>query len=97
MTNIGPYVTLVAIIVVALLIMLVVAPLLTRLSLIFEAISVALEGLGEYTGHPKLVWLGCLVVVMVCFGCAVLAVIVAGSLMTCSSGNPAYLCRLFGR
>ncbi len=97
MTDIGPYITLAVIIVIALALILVVVPLLTRLSFVVEALSLGIEGLGEYTGHPKLMWLGCLVFVMMCCGCAVLAIVLTGSLITCSSSNPAYLCRLIGR
>ncbi len=95
--NIGPYITLGIIVAIALVVLVVLIPLLTRLSFIMEAISLMLEGLGEYTEHPRLVWLGCLVLVLTCLGCAVVAVVVAGSLLTCNTSSPAYLCRLIGR
>ncbi len=97
MANIGPYVTLGAILVIALLVILVAVPLLTRLSFIAEAISLILEGLGEYTEHPRLVWLGCIVGVMLCCGCIIIAVVVGAALTTCGSSNPALLCHVFGR
>jgi hypothetical protein len=95
--NLTPYLTLGGIVCLGLIILAVVVPLLTRLSIWAEALTLAGEGLGEYLGHPRLVWLACLVVVLMICGCVVLVIVVAGALLTCNPGNTAQLCRLIGR
>ena len=79
------------------IVVLVVVPLLLRFTTWFEALALLLEGVGEFAGHSRLVWLGCVAVVLGIMGCCVVALVVSGALLTCNSGNPAQLCRLIGR
>ncbi len=95
--NLTPYLALGGIVCLGLIILAVVVPLLARFSIWFEALTMAGEGLGEYLGHPRLVWLGCLVVALMLCGCCVLVIVLAGALLTCGQGNTSQLCRLIGR
>lgn len=95
--NLSPYLTLGGIVCLGLIILVVVIPLITRFSIWFEALTLMGEGLGQYLGHPRLVWLACLVVALMICGCVVLAIVLAGALLTCNPDSPAQLCRLIGR
>jgi hypothetical protein len=95
--NLTPYLALGGIVCLGLVVLLVAVPLLTRFSIWFEALTMVGEGLGQYLGHPRLVWLGCLVITLMCCGCVVLVIVLAGALLTCGQGNSAQLCRLIGR
>ena len=75
----------------------VVMPFLTRFSRVLEALPLLIEGLGEYFGNPRLVWLGCLIIALTLVACCVLAVVGGGLLVSCFTGNPTQLCRLIGR
>ena len=81
----------------AVIVAMVVFPLLGRLSLIIEAGSLLAEGLGEYFGNPRVVWIGCLVVLLTIGCCCCIVVVGAGALLTCGTANPSQLCRLIGR
>jgi len=81
---------------VGLLILLVMMRVLTRVSVIFEAFSLLEEPLGEYLGNPRLVMLGCVVVLLGIVGCCVLAFILIGALLTCGTAFPSGLCHLIG-
>jgi hypothetical protein len=95
--NLSPYLTLGGIICAGLVILAVVVPLVMRFSVLLEALTLAGEGLGEYLGHPRLVWLGCLVAALMVCGCGVMVIVLAGALLTCNPDSPAQLCRLIGR
>ncbi len=82
---------------IVLVVVLVVVPILTRFTGALEALTLLVEGLGEYFGNPRLVWLGCVVAVLTLIGCCVVSVVGGGVLLSCFSGNPGQLCRLIGR
>ncbi|GEM_PF-4979163 len=75
----------------------VVVPALVRFTTWFEALSLLVEGLGEYTGHHRLAWLGCVALFLGIAACCVVTLVLAGALLTCNASNPAQLCRLIGR
>ena len=81
----------------AILLFAVVIPFLTRFSRVLEALPLLIEGLGEYFGNPRLVWLGCLIIGLTLIACCVLTVVGGGLLLGCFTGNPTQLCRLIGR
>jgi Na+/proline symporter len=81
----------------AALLFVVVLPLLTRFGPVLEALPLLIEGLGEYFGNPRLVWLGCLIIGLTLIGCCILTVVGGGLLLGCFTGNPSQLCRLIGR
>ena len=74
-----------------------VLPIIGRVSVGFEAISLLITGIGDYVGNPRVVWLGCLVFFLVVAGCCVIIFITVGAFLTCTTGNPSQLCRLIGR
>lgn len=75
----------------------VIVPALVRFTTWFEALSLLVEGIGEYTGHHRLVWLGCAAVCLGIAACCVVTLALTGALLTCNASNPAQLCRLIGR
>ena len=75
----------------------IVVPASLRFTTWFEALTLLMEGIGEYTGHHRLVWLGCLALVLGIAGCCVVGLVASGALLTCNGNNPAQLCRLIGR
>jgi hypothetical protein len=81
----------------AILIVVVAVPILTQFAGTLEALSMLMEGLGDYFGNTRLVWLGCTVIALTIVGCCVLGVVGGGVLVTCFSGNPVQVCRLIGR
>ena len=81
----------------ALLVVAVAVPTLTHFAGVLEALTMLMEGLGEYVGSTRLVWLGCTVIALTIVGCCVVGVVGGGVLVTCFSGNPVQLCRLIGR
>ncbi len=82
---------------VGMLVIFVVLPLLGRFSVGLEALSLLIEGLGEYFGNTRIVWLGCIVIFLTIMGCCLITIVLGGALITCNTGNPAALCRLVGR
>ncbi len=82
---------------VGVLIITVAAPLLTQFAGLIEALNLLMEGLGEYFGSTRIVWLGCAVIILTVVGCCVVCVVGGGVLVTCFSGNPVQFCRLIGR
>jgi hypothetical protein len=75
----------------------VVLPFLGHFSIVLEALTLMLEGIGEYIGNPRLVWLACGVIFLMILGCCCVTVIVAGSLVTCTTSTPAQICNLIRR
>ncbi len=80
----------------AIVVVVVIVPFFTRFGATLEALSILLEGLGEYFGNPRIVWLGCLIVSLTIIGCCIIAIIGGSALLTCFSNNPVPLCRLIG-
>jgi hypothetical protein len=87
----------VAMVCLAALFVTVVVPFMARFTLIFEAVTLVVEGLGSYFGNSRIIWLGCLFVGLSLIGCCVITVVIAGALFTCTTNNPSQLCRLIGR
>ncbi|MEP7288067.1 MAG: hypothetical protein ABI947_20120 [Chloroflexota bacterium] len=83
--------------IVALIVVMVVVPLLGRLTLIIEAGSLLAGGLGEYFGNSHVVWIGCVVVILIILSCCCIVVVGAGAILSCGTTNPSQLCRLVGR
>ena len=79
------------------LVIFVVLPFIGHVSLIIEAGSLMLEGLGEYFGNTRLVYLGCAVVVLTILACCAIVVLILGALITCTAGNPAQICHVLRR
>lgn len=79
------------------LVIFVVLPLLGRFSIFIEAMTLMIEAVGSNYGNTRVIWLGCGVVVLTVLGCCLVTVIIAGALLTCSTNNPAAICRLIGR
>ena len=84
-------------IVLGLLIIIIVVPLVGRLSLLIEAFSLLSEPLGDLFGNQRVVLLGCLVLGLVVAGCCVIALVAGSALLTCGSANPSGLCHMIGR
>jgi hypothetical protein len=82
---------------IGILVVAVIVPILTRFTGVLEALTLLMEGLGEYFGNPRTVWLGCVVVVLTLIGCCIVGVVGSGVLLSCFSTNPVQLCRLIGR
>ena len=75
----------------------VVIPILVRVTTFLEVWGVIVDFVGESTGNPRLAFFGCLVIGLIVAGCCVISLAVAGALLTCSTSNPAQLCRLVAR
>jgi len=82
---------------VLLVVLVIVLPLVGRLSLIVEAITLLSEPLGDILGNQRIVLLGCIVLGLTIAGCCIIAFVVVGSLLTCGTAAPSGLCRLIGR
>jgi len=83
--------------VIALLVVFFVTPLLAQFGLGFEALTLLLEGLGDYFGNKRIVWLVCLVVGLTICGCCVVTTAIGGAFLTCFTDQPTRLCSLIGR
>ncbi len=79
------------------LLIVIVLPILGRLSLLVEVASLLSEPLGDYVGNPRLVMLGCGVLLLVVAGCCVVVLLLGSALLTCNTANPASICHLVGR
>jgi len=79
------------------LLIVIVLPILGRVSLLVEVASLLSEPLGEYVGNPRLVMLGCVVLGLAIVGCCVVVVLLGSALLTCNTANPAGICHLVGR
>jgi hypothetical protein len=79
------------------LVVAVIVPILTRFTGTLEALTFLMEGLGEYVGNARIVWLGCIVVVLTFVGCCIIGIVGGGVLLSCFTSNPAQICRLIGR
>lgn len=75
----------------------VVLPFVAHVLGIFEALSLLIQGIGEYFGNTTIVWLGCGAIVMILIACAVIPIVLIASTLTCQSTNPSQFCGLFGR
>jgi hypothetical protein len=75
----------------------VVLPMLAQFGLAAEAFALLTDGIGEYFGQPRVIWLGCLVFIMICAGCCLIVIVLGGATLTCSSSTPSQLCRLIMR
>jgi Na+/pantothenate symporter len=82
---------------IAILVVVVIVPLLTRFAGTVEAVTLLMEGLGEYFGNARVVWLGCVIIVLTFVGCCIVGIVGGGVLLSCFTTNPAQLCRLIGR
>ena len=80
-----------------LIVLLVVLPLVGRLSLIVEAITLLSEPLGDLFGNQRNVLLGCAVVFLMVAACCIITFVGVGALLTCSTANPSGLCHMIGR
>ncbi len=87
----------IGLVVLGLLILIVILRVISRASVVFEAISLLEEPLGDYLGNPRLVMLGCFVIVIMIVSCCALVFIVVGALLTCATSNPSGLCHIIGR
>lgn len=72
-------------------------PFILRFTTLFEALSLLVEGIGEYTGNRRVVWLGCAVLALSIVGCCIVTLVVGGALLTCNTSNAVQLCRWLGR
>jgi hypothetical protein len=90
-------ITIVVVGIIGFVLLFVVLPFVGRLSLVVEALSLLSEPLGDLTGNPRILLLGCVVLVLTVAGCCIITFVVVGSLLTCGSPNPSGLCRLIGR
>ena len=79
------------------LLVIIILPILGRLSLLVEVVSLLSEPLGDYVGNPRLVILGCGVLLLVIAGCCVVLLLLGSALLTCNTPNPASICHLVGR
>lgn len=79
------------------LLVVIILPIVGRLSLLVEAVSLLSEPLGDYVGNPRLVILGCIVLGLLLLGCCVVALLLGSALLTCNTANPAGICHLVGR
>ena len=82
---------------IGILVVAVIVPILTRFTGTLEALTLLMEGLGEYFGSARVVWLGCIVIVLTFVGCCIIGVVGGGVLLSCFTTNPGQLCRLIGR
>lgn len=98
MSSIDPRViTVVVLGIIAFIVLFVVLPFVGRLSLVVEALALLSEPLGDLTGNPRFLLLGCVVLFLTIAGCCIISFVLVGSLLTCGSPNPSALCRLIGR
>ena len=86
-----------ALLIIALLALFFITPLLAQFGLGFEALTLLLEGVGDYFGNKRVVWLGCLVVGLAICGCCVVTTAVGGAFLTCLTDQPTRICSLIGR
>jgi hypothetical protein len=75
----------------------IVVPFIAQLFFGFEIYGMIVEAIGEYTGQPRLVQMGCLLLIAVVFSCCCGAVGITAGVVTCFTSTPAALCRLIGR
>jgi hypothetical protein len=80
-----------------LLFLLFVVPLLAQIIFGFEIYNMIVDAIGEYTGRPRLVQIGCLALVLLLVSCCCATAAVSAGIVTCFTPNPVQLCRLIGR
>lgn len=87
------------------LVVFVVLPLLFRASLVIEALSLLVEGLGSYFDNRLLVWAGCFAAVSLCGACCILTLFITISAggnaaqmsLHCGTTTASFLCGLLGK
>src|SRR5260221_8083447 len=82
---------------VGLILIFVVLPVVAHVLGIFEALSLLIQGLGEYVGNPTLTWLGCAVLVMILAAFCLIPLVLIGASLTCQTASPSQFCGLFAR
>ena len=75
----------------------VIVPFIGHLFFGLELYNLVVEGIGEFTGRPRLAQLGCLVLILLMFSCCCGVVALGAGTITCFTSNPAQLCHLIGR
>ena len=70
-----------------LVVLLVVLPLVGRLSLIVEAITLLSEPLGDLFGNQRIVLLGCIVLFLTIAACCIITFVIVGSLLSLLFGS----------
>ena len=83
--------------VVVVLVLIILLPLIGRLSFLIEAASLLSEPLGDCFGNRRVVLLGCVVLGLVVAGCCIIVVGVGSALLTCGTANPSQFCHMIGR
>jgi hypothetical protein len=72
-------------------------PFITQVAFGLEIVNMIVDAVGEYTGQPGLVKLGCVALMVAIFGCCLAGFVGALGLAGCYVGTPNQLCRLIGR
>ena len=74
-----------------------VLPFLAHVMGVFEALSIMIQGIGEYVGNTTLVWLGCAAIAMILAACCLIPIVLIAASLTCQTANPSQICGLFAR
>lgn len=88
---------LIVLLVLGLIAVFIVVPLITRLVMGVEIISLLTEALGDYFERPGLVRIGCgVIILMLVTGCCMLIVLALAG-VSCFTGSPSTICQVIGR
>ena len=90
-------VILIGVLIIALILIFVVLPFVAHVLGIFEALSIMIQGIGEYVGNTTLVWLGCGAIAVTLVSCCLITIVLVAASLTCPTANPSQLCGIFGR